>query len=98
MITGAKNVKNEHLFYLGASQFACVIPPSWAIPGAAKVTAIQIRKMEHLKLLVSDYKERAGFIFLGRKREMFCGSFLRLKSKKILQDSEVRKLADNQQN
>lgn len=80
-VTGDKNVKPQHLLYLGALQFPRVTPPIRAIPGAAKVRALQIRKMEHLKVLTSGYKARAGFVLLGRKGKMFWSSLSRLKSK-----------------
>lgn len=71
MVTVAKNIKKQHLLYREALQFPWVTLSIQAMPGAAKVTVLQIRKMHHLKFLASYYKERVGFVFLGRKGEMF---------------------------
>lgn len=63
--------QNSAFIICGSPAISLSYPNDSGHPRAAKVTALQRRKMEHLKFLASDYKERVGFVFLGRKREMF---------------------------
>lgn len=57
-----------------------------------QIVVLQIRKMEHLRFLASDYKERVGFVFLGRKRKMFWKLSLQAKIQNIYKTQEHKSL------